>query len=607
MAPGKVIDEETLKSRLAKAVKNGNEEKVRVLKRKIKKLRRTERKGASSAGDAVAETSTKKKGKRGKKKSVDQDAKQDAVTPSDTNTKKKKRSRDDTNTNTAVSSEKSNKRKKSNNKKANSDTAATSSSSSSSSNTDSSDVAKWREAEKMWISESSATFHPCRTFDQVTGISKKLMDSACGGFETPTPIQAQAWPILLTNRDVVGIAETGSGKTLAFALPGLERCDKAIKADNKKYKSGPVRPRMLILAPTRELARQSDEVLREVSKGVGMTSVCIYGGVPKHVQRRELQDGARTRGVVVVATPGRLKDLVNDQVLDLGDVVYLVLDEADRMLDMGFEPDVRAIVAMCADKPTSNDGGSALSMRQTAMFSATWPEDIRKLAASFMTGFVRITIGGDQLTANKRVSQKIEVFAEERDREGRLRALLKDVHGPPHRSKGNRVLVFALYKKEAARIAGSLKRQGYKCAEIHGDMTQKDRENSLASFRDKSLPLLVATDVAARGLDIPDVEVVINYSFPLTIEDYVHRIGRTGRAGKSGASYTFFHNGDKLRAGELVAVLQESNQHVPESLGSFRRETKKKTHSMYGDFFKGGDEAPVAQPHRHITFDEDSD
>jgi len=279
---------------------------------------------------------------------------------------------------------------------------------------------------------------------------------------------------------------------------------------------------------------------------------------------------------VIVATPGRLKDLIEEGCCYLDQVNYVVLDEADRMLDMGFLPDIRAILSNCAPA----------EKRQTAMFSATWPMSIQKLAQEFLTTPIKITVGSAhaEATANKRVTQIVEVI-EDREREARLRVLLQKYHS----SRKNRVLVFALYKKEAARLENMLMKNGWACAAVHGDKNQRDREIAVNAFKSGKAPLLVATDVAARGLDIPDVEAVINFSFPLTIEDYVHRIGRTARAGKEGIAHTFFHVGDKAHAGELVNVLNGADQKVPEALMKFGTHTKKKVDKTYGAFFKDVD------------------
>ena len=360
-------------------------------------------------------------------------------------------------------------------------------------------------------------------------------------------------------------------------------------------------PRMLVLAPTRELAMQSHDTLAEFGKVVGLTSVVIFGGVPKYPQKDMLRKGVDC----VVATPGRLKDLINDGTCNLSKVNHLVLDEADRMLDMGFEEDVRYIISQCKDKEAG---------RQTAMFSATWPAVIQKLAMEFMVEPICIYVGfesivgsngensiDDSLSANKRVAQTVEVI-EDRARELRLRELMKKYTSG--KKKNDRMLVFALYKKEAARLEGTVSRWGYSCASIHGDKNQEARNKALAEFKDGSCPILVATDVAARGLDIPDVEVVLNYTFPLTIEDYVHRIGRTGRAGKKGISYTFFQPGDKSHAGELQQVMRQAGQAVPDELMKFGSTIKKKEHNLYGNF--GPKSGPMKKAVK-ITFDSDGE
>ena len=357
---------------------------------------------------------------------------------------------------------------------------------------------------------------------------------------------------------------------------------------------------MLVLSPTRELAMQSDQVLSEFGTVVGLQSLVVYGGVPKHTQVSALK-----RGNVdcLVATPGRLQDLLqNSGVCDLSRVRYLVLDEADRMLDTGFEEEVRSIIAQCQQKG-----------RQTAMFSATWPAEIQRLAMDFMNDPVRVYVGfesivgsngennvDDSLSANKRVQQTVEVI-EDRQRDRRLREVLQQLHG---QDRQDRVLVFALYKKEAERLENALRRDGWKCCSIHGNKNQQARTEALAQFKDGSCPLMVATDVAARGLDIPNVEAVINFTFPLTIEDYIHRIGRTGRAGKTGISYTFFQPTDKSHAGELQQVLRQVGQEVPDELARFGSTIKKKEHKLYGNF--GPKDGPMKKATK-IKFDYNSD
>lgn len=375
--------------------------------------------------------------------------------------------------------------------------------------------------------------------------------AALSNFKEPSPIQAASWPYLLAGKDVVGIAETGSGKTFAFGVPAMQYIL------NLPAKKG---VHVLVVAPTRELAIQTSDNLNILGKSSNLRAVCIYGGVSKDAQRTELK-----RANIVVGTPGRINDMLDDGSLDFSKVGYLVLDEADRMLDKGFEEDIKKIIRATPD----NKQGAH---RQTLMFSATWPEIVRKLAATFMSDPVKITIGSLELSANVRVTQKVEVLQEQRDKEFRLQQIIKQYQSG--KNKNDRILIFALYKKEAARVESTLKYKGHNVAAIHGDMTQVQREHALAQFKSGDCPLLVATDVAARGLDIPNVTLVINLTFPLTIEDYVHRIGRTGRGGLSGVAITFFTKEDKAHSGTLINVLKQAKQEVPEELMKFGTTTK---------------------------------
>ncbi|XP_047981128.1 DEAD-box ATP-dependent RNA helicase 5 isoform X1 [Salvia hispanica] len=402
----------------------------------------------------------------------------------------------------------------------------------------------------------------------------------CKAFDKPSPIQAHSWPFLLDGRDLIGIAATGSGKTLAFGIPAIRH----VLNKRKSNASKKVYPRCLVLSPTRELAQQIADVLCDAGKPSGVRSICIYGGTSKGPQISTLKAGVD----IVIGTPGRLKDLIEMGVCRLNEVSFVVLDEADRMLDMGFEPEVRSILSQTC------------SVRQMVMFSATWPPAVHQLAQEFMDpNPVKVVVGSEDLAANHDVMQIVEVL-DERARDERLQNLLEKYH----KSRKNRVLVFVLYKKEASRVESMLHRRGWKAVSISGDKAQSARTQALSQFKDGSCPLLIATDVAARGLDIPDVEVVINYSFPLTTEDYVHRIGRTGRAGKKGVAHTFFTKENKGLSGELVNVLREAKQVVPEDLLKFGTHVKKKESKLYGAHFREIDaNAPKATK---ITFD-DSD
>lgn len=396
------------------------------------------------------------------------------------------------------------------------------------------------------------------------------IQSVVAKFPKPTPIQAVAWPYLLSGNDVIGVAETGSGKTFAFGVPAIHK----LLNEGKKSKKN---VRVLCVSPTRELAVQIYDNLITLTKDI--KCVCVYGGVSKDDQVRELQ-GAQ----VVIATPGRLLDLLEGGQVDLSYVDYLVLDEADRMLEKGFEEDIKKII-----------GHTDAKHRQTLMFTATWPKEVRELASTFMKNPVKVSIGDrDELSANKRITQVVEVI-DPREKERKLLGLLrKYVNGP------DKILIFALYKKEAGRVEMLLKRNQYQVAAIHGDLSQQQRTLALNSFKSGESTIMLATDVAARGLDIPNVKVVINLTFPLTAEDYVHRIGRTGRAGQTGIAHTLFTEHEKHLSGALCNILRGANQPVPEELLKFGGHTKKKAHLAYGAFFKDVDMTKTA---KKIKFD----
>lgn len=352
-----------------------------------------------------------------------------------------------------------------------------------------------------------------------------IKNEAFAKFTTPTPIQAAVWPSLFSGRDAIGVAETGSGKTLAFGVP----CVRYIQSLPKNKRKG---IKAVIVSPTRELAVQIHDQLVTLAGPAGLGVVCVYGGVPKPPQIQACRTAS-----IVVATPGRLNDLIGEGSCDLSSAEYVVLDEADRMLDKGFEEPIRQIITQCPKK------------RQTLMFTATWPPSVRELASTFMSSPVKITIGDNvsgELRANIRIKQEVEVV-DPRDKEQRLLQLLRKYQSG--KNKDDRILVFCLYKKEAMRIEQFIQRSGFRVGGIHGDLSQDKRTASLAAFKEGKVPLLVATDVAARGLDIPAVKVVINVTFPLTAEDYVHRIGRTGRAGQDGLAITLFTEHDKGLSG----------------------------------------------------------
>lgn len=337
---------------------------------------------------------------------------------------------------------------------------------------------------------SSSLLRPLIAFSYLP-VSDPAQRAPFKSFKAPTPIQAAAWPYLFAGRDVIGVAETGSGKTMAFAVP----CARTILSlpESQRNKGA----RAVIVSPTRELAMQSYEQIMQLAKISGLKAVCVYGGVPKDEQRKSLKTAD-----IVVATPGRLNDLINEGSADLSKAEYVVLDEADRMLDKGFEEEIRKII----------NTTPAIGKRQTLMFTATWPESVRSLAATFMSAPVKISIGDNpsgDLRANARIVQRVEVV-DPRNKEYRLLQLLKQYQSGSQ--KDDRILVFALYKKEATRIESFIRSKGFRVAGIHGDLSQEQRTRSLDAFKQGNTPILVATDVAARGLDIPSVKLVINCS-----------------------------------------------------------------------------------------------
>lgn len=392
---------------------------------------------------------------------------------------------------------------------------------------------------------NTTSFKLTLNFSDLDAVDKSHLN-AFSSYKTPTPIQAASWRYLLDGRDLIGVAETGSGKTMAFAYPAVQYLCKLPKHEKNPKKSG---AKVVIVSPTRELAMQIHEQVATLTTAAGMKDAvtCIYGGVPKDSQREELK-----KALIIVATPGRLKDFLEEGAAKISEAGYVVLDEADRMLDKGFEDDIRQILG----------GTPATPKRQTLMFTATWPQSVRQLASTFMTKPIRIGINspddGD-LRANTRITQTVHVLTDPRTKESRLINAINAHHRSSPAAKNDRILVFALYKKEAARLEMFLRSKGIKVGGIHGDLNQHTRTTTLAEFKAGRTPVLVATDVAARGLDIPNVKLVINVTFPLTIEDYVHRIGRTGRAGETGKAITFFTEHDKAHSGRYATRISQSH------------------------------------------------
>ncbi|KKK19871.1 hypothetical protein P175DRAFT_0528483 [Aspergillus ochraceoroseus IBT 24754] len=379
-------------------------------------------------------------------------------------------------------------------------------------------------------------------------------------YQTPTPVQKYSIPIVMNGRDLMACAQTGSGKTGGFLFPILSQA----------YKNGPAAPpaqaagqfgygrqrkaypTSLILAPTRELVSQIFDEARKFAYRSWVRPCVVYGGADIGSQLRQIERGCD----LLVATPGRLVDLIERGRISLVNIKYLILDEADRMLDMGFEPQIRRIVEG-EDMPSVTD-------RQTLMFSATFPRDIQMLARDFLKDYVFLSVGRVGSTSEN-ITQKVE-YVEDHDK----RSVLLDIlhtHGT-----SGLTLIFVETKRMADALSDFLINQRFPATAIHGDRTQRERERALEMFRSARCPILVATAVAARGLDIPNVTHVINYDLPTDIDDYVHRIGRTGRAGNTGIATAFFNRGNRGVVRDLIDLLKEAHQEVPSFLESIARE-----------------------------------
>ncbi|GAB2293383.1 hypothetical protein Dimus_027582 [Dionaea muscipula] len=400
---------------------------------------------------------------------------------------------------------------------------------------------------------------PVKSFEDAAFPDYVMEEIKKSGFVEPTPIQAQGWPMALKGRDLVGIAETGSGKTLAYLLPAI------IHVNAQPFLAPGDGPIVLVLAPTRELAVQIQQEATKFGASSRIKNTCIYGGVPKGPQVRDLQKGVE----IVIATPGRLIDMLESHHTNLRRVTYLVFDEADRMLDMGFEPQIRKIVSQI--RPD----------RQTLYWSATWPKEVEHLARQFLYNPYKVIIGSPDLKANHAIQQHVEIVSENQ-KYNKLVNLLEDI------MDGSRILIFMDTKKGCDQITRQLRMDGWPALSIHGDKSQAERDWVLSEFKAGKSPIMTATDVAARGLDVKDVKYVINYDFPGSLEDYVHRIGRTGRAGAKGTAYTFFTAANARFAKELIAILQEAGQKVSSDLAAMGRGAPPPSgHGAYRDRGRG--------------------
>lgn len=363
------------------------------------------------------------------------------------------------------------------------------------------------------------------TFEQLSLIEPIMKALKTEGYTIPTPIQQQSIPVVLNRKDLLGCAQTGTGKTAAFAIPVLQ-----ILHQDQRNRNGYKHIRTLVLVPTRELAAQVEESFAAYGRYTGLTQEVIYGGVSQHTQTIALRNGTD----ILIATPGRLLDLMNQGYVHLDHLEVLVLDEADRMLDMGFIHDIKKIMRALPQE------------RQTLFFSATMPPPIEKLAASLLHQPVKVEVTPASSTA-ERIEQAI-YFVNKSDKQSLLQYLIKE-------QKADRVLVFTRTKHGADKISKELNRSNIGADAIHGNKTQSARQRALANFKTGRLKVLVATDIAARGIDIDYLTHVINFDLPNVPESYVHRIGRTARAGASGIALSFCDREERAYLKDITKLI----------------------------------------------------
>lgn len=418
------------------------------------------------------------------------------------------------------------------------------------------------------------------SFDECPLTEIIRMNIELARYEHPTPVQKYAIPIILSKRDLMACAQTGSGKTAAFLVPIL----------NQIFENGPPRnipppqrhssrlkqyPLALVLSPTRELASQIHDEACKFAYRSRVRPCVVYGGADPVQQMKDLDRGCH----LLVATPGRLVDMMERGKVSLKMIKYLVLDEADRMLDMGFEPQIRRIVL--------EDEMPSVTERQTLMFSATFPKKVQELARKFLDNYIFLAVGRVGSTSEN-ITQKV-VWVEEHDKRSFLLDLLNAAglkNGNPARD--SLTLTFVETKKGADALENFLLKEGYPVTSIHGDRSQREREDALWSFRKGHTPVLVATAVAARGLDIPNVKHVINFDLPSDIEEYVHRIGRTGRVGNLGLATSFFNEKNRNMALDLVELITETKQEMPEWLASLAKEVQVEQRTNNQRKYSGG-------------------
>ncbi|KAI9103053.1 P-loop containing nucleoside triphosphate hydrolase protein [Phlyctochytrium arcticum] len=414
--------------------------------------------------------------------------------------------------------------------------------------------------------------NPLRNWTETNLLPQKLVDVINGvGYTEPTPIQRQAIPIGLQNRDIIGIAETGSGKTASFVIPMLVFINEMPPLTIENQSQGPY---ALILAPTRELAQQIESETSKFARGMGFICVSIVGGHTLEEQSTNLRDGAH----IIIATPGRLRDCLDRRILVLSQCTYVVMDEADRMIDMGFEADVNYILdalPVSNLKPDSDEAEDPMALlqnpgtmlgvpeqgfvkfRQTVMFSATMPSAVERLAKRYLRRPAVVTIGTAGQVVDT-IEQRVELVNDENKKKARLLEILAQGFEPP-------IIIFVNQKKGADVLARALDKLGHRSAVLHGGKSQDQREQALKALKTGQRDILVATDVAGRGLDVKNVSLVLNYDMAKSIEAYTHRIGRTGRAGKEGVAITFLseHTDAEVFWDLKTLMMKSGNSTVP--------------------------------------------
>jgi ATP-dependent RNA helicase DDX23/PRP28 len=408
--------------------------------------------------------------------------------------------------------------------------------------------------------------NPMRSWGE-SSLPKRLLDIVDQvGYKEPTPIQRAAIPIALQARDLIGVAVTGSGKTAAFLLPLLVYISDLPPLTEVNKNDGPY---ALILAPTRELVQQIETEARKFAQPLGFRTVSIVGGHSVEEQVYAMRNGAE----IIVATPGRLVDCIERRLLVLSQCCYIIMDEADRMIDLGFEESVNKILdalPVTNEKPDTDDAENAQLMkqylggkdryRQTMMYTATMPPVVEKIARRYLRRPATVTIGNAGEAVDT-VEQRVEFIPGEDRRKKRLQEILSSDQFPAP------IIVFVNIKRNCDAVARDIKHMGWSAVTLHGSKTQEQREAALGSVRSGQTQVLVATDLAGRGIDVPDVSLVVNFNMAMSIESYTHRVGRTGRAGKSGVAITFLGNEDTDVMYDLRQMLSKSSiSKVPDEL-----------------------------------------